>query len=198
VTYGDCFDEARTAENWHFIQEATTTVMSSGQGIDIRFDLQNEGCPSPYLVSATIKKTTVYLQTISLKFEKAFGSKWLISCPDSPHGERISLLLQALHDVGLTPRYVETHTYKTDPTAVGEMLDAASAAAQRIGADLIIGESRYHSGEQAFIFRHWLKAHPGNRVINISEWPLSDRHPPLGCGMDTGPPYTPGSLLTVE
>jgi hypothetical protein len=198
VTYGDCFDEARTTENWRFIREATTAVMSSAGDMDVRFDLQNEGCPSPYLVSTTIKKVSIYLQTISLKFKQSFGDKWLISCPDSAHGERILLLLKSLQDVGLTPRYVEAHTYKTDPVAVGEMLDAASAAAQRIGADLIIGESRYHSAEQAAIFSNWLKAHPDSRVININEWPLSDHHPPLGCGMDTAPPYTPGSLLPTE
>jgi hypothetical protein len=196
--YGDCFDITRAAENWRFIEEATRAVMSSTGGMEVRFDLQNEGCPSHYLAATTIKRVSAYLQTISLKFQQTFGNNWLVSCPDAPHAERISLLLDALGKVGLTPKYLEEHTYKMDAAAVGDMLDAASAAAQRIGADLIIGESRYHSPQQAAIFGDWLRAHPGNPIININEWPLSDRRPPIGCGFDTPPPYTPGSLLTIK
>jgi hypothetical protein len=87
------------------------------------------------------------------------------------------------------------HTYKVQAPAVFEMLDATNVSARSIGVRVLVGETRYHSSEQATIFRAWLSQHPDNVVIGISEWPLEN--PSTGCGIDVAPPYNPGVLATV-
>jgi hypothetical protein len=188
--FGDCFDKDRTDENWRFIQQTTLSVLAGAGNLDLRFDLQNEGCPSNYMNPTTIKQAGEYLTNIAARFENEFDARWLVSCPDSLHGERLRLMLAWFSQARLRPRFVEVHTYKTDMVAVTDTLDAANAGARSIGAKLLIGEARYHSVEQATIFHNWITQHPGNTLVNINEWPLNN--PSSGCAVDTAPPYTPG------
>lgn len=196
AAYGDCFDSRVADVNWRFIRQATEAVMSEAGDLGVRFDLNNEGCPSPSMEPSAVAAAARYLQTIASNFQQEFGTNWLISCPDSPHAQRLILLLTELQEVGLRPRYVEIHTYDTDQASVTNLLDAADSAAKTARASLIIGETRYHSVEQAVIFQRWLRMHASNSVVEIDEWPLRD--PATRCSVDTIPPYTPGPLTNLN
>ena len=105
----------------------------------LRFDLSNEACPASNMLPATIATHAGrYLTTIAGRFEAQFGSNWLISCPESPRSERAALMVKLLLDAGLSPRFIEIHTYRTDPSWVFGALDGANSLAQRLDATLIL------------------------------------------------------------
>ena len=187
--WGDCFEPSRTEENWRFISEVAQITSSAAGGMPLRFDLNNEACPAPSMPPATIANASRYLTTIARRFQARFGQNWLISCADSPNAQRAALMVRELSQGGLSPRFIEVHTYRTDPRFVSGVLDGANGLAQRLDGTLILGEMRYHSAEEMGIVRHWLQAHPQSRLREIYEWPLHD--PTTGCRMDAAPPYTP-------
>jgi hypothetical protein len=151
--WGDCFDTSRTEENWRFVSGVAQAALSARSSLSVRFDLLNEGCPSPYMPPRTIENATAYLQTMAARFASSFGSDWLVSCPDSPRAQRLEMLLHLLGERGLVPKFLEIHTYRTDPSVVISSLDAANEMATQIGAELILGEFRYHSAEQSRIIQ---------------------------------------------
>jgi hypothetical protein len=189
-TWGDCFEPQRTEENWRFIVDTVEAATAAVGPHGLRFDLSNEACPAPNLAPATLANAKRYIQTIASRFSARFGDQWLFSCADSNNAVRLRLLLQDLGEAGLRPRYVEIHTYRTDPDELEKKLTAANEMAAGIGAELIIGEMRYHSTEQVEAIKAWLVRNPGSRLAEVLQWPLAQ--PKTRCPIDTPPPYTPG------
>lgn len=187
--WGDCFESTRIEENWRFISQVAETARAAAGSMPLRFDLQNEGCPAPSMRAPAIANAAQYLTTVAARFQARFGSNWLISCADSPRSQRAALMVNQLGRAGLSPRFIEIHTYRAQPARVVEALDGADDLAERLGASLIVGEMRYHSAEQNAIVRDWLQRRPRSRLREVYQWPLHD--PSSRCQMDSGPPFSP-------
>ena len=196
VHYGDCFEPSRTDENWRFIAGATEAVEAAAGRMSLRFDLAGEGCPAANMPNSTLTNASRYLQTIARRFQVRFGDRWLISCADSPRAQRLGVLLEVLASAGLSPKFVEVHSYRTEPGYLESVLDSANSMAERINAGLVLGEMRYHSSEQGAQIADWLRRTPYSRLIDVIEWPLAD--PSSHCHIDTPPPYTPGPILALK
>jgi hypothetical protein len=194
--WGDCFEPKRTDENWRFIDGATEATLSAVGQTAVRFDLLNEGCPAPSMPAATLLNSKRYFQTIAGRFQNKFGKDWLVSCANSAGSVRLRVMLDDLKEVGLTPKYVEIHSYKTDRHELEDSLSAAETMAEQIGAQLIIGEMRYHSAEQTATIKDWLSRTPRSRLVDVMQWPLAN--PSTKCPMDTPPPYSPGALRDIN
>ena len=192
--WGDCFDPRRTDENWRFVADVAETALGVAGMPELRFDLANEGCAAPSMPAETIANAGRYLRTVAARFGERFGDQWLVSCADSARAERVALLIQQLAEINLRPRTIEMHTYSTDAGHLHGELEAANAIAQRLDAALVVGEMRYHSSDENDLLLGWLRSQPQTQLREIFEWPLRD--PSTGCGMDVGPPFTPGPLLT--
>jgi len=199
--WGDCFDAARTAENWRFVQTVARIAFAAAGATRLRFDLANEGAPDPSMTPATLAKAKAYLDYVATRFAREFGGGWTISAARSdaaPPGEtesRLTLLLADLAAAGLTPKVLELHTYAPAASDVTLSLDEAGAVAGRIGAALVLGELRYHSVAQADAIGEWLRANPRARVADLIQWPEYD--PSSVCELDPVPPYTPGPLVNA-
>lgn len=196
VQYGDCFDPSRVEENWKFIAAITEAVQAAAGGMSLRFDLSGESCPAANMPSSTLANASRYLRTLARRFQARFGDRWLVSCADSPRAERLGLLLDLLASAGLTPKFVEVHSYRAEPGYLASVLDAANLMARRIGAGLVLGEMRYHSSEQVAQIADWLRRTPDSRLIDVMQWPLADLA--SRCHIDTPPPYTPGPVLALK
>lgn len=194
VNWGDCFDPASIEKAWTFAEQATRIITAAAGPLKLRFDLTNEGCPAPSMLPSTKDNARLFLTTIATRFQKTFGDNWLISCAYDPGSARLKLLLKDLADAGLKPRFVEVHSYVIGDGFLS-MLSSANAMAAAIGADLILGEMRYHSVDQNGLLRRWLAENPKSRLVDALQWPLAD--PSTKCPFDTPPPYTPGDLETL-
>jgi hypothetical protein len=195
--WGDCFDEGRTEENWKFMDSGIKIIDRAAQNAMVRYDLLNEGCPSHALSESVQAKAALYLQAIARRYVEHYGNDhWLISCADSPRAERVDYLLQILEQVELRPRYIEVHTYRTEESYLSSLLAGTEAAAASINAEVILGESRYHSLEQTQALRNFMRGTPENHLREIYQWPLA--RPGNGCQVDVGPPFTPGPLLELR
>src|SRR5437868_7502460 len=180
--FGDCFDSSRTEENWRFISQITEIAKEAAGLMPLRFDLAGEGCPAQNMRAETIANAGRYLSTIAGRFQAEFGPHWLVSCPDSPRSERAGFLIQQLAQAGISPEFIESHSYRADPSWIFGALDGANALARQLGATLILGEMPYHSPNQMQTIQKWLTARPESRLREIYEWPLRD--PSSRCGMD--------------
>lgn len=188
--WGDCFDPARTDANWRFIDGSTALVKGSAHAMSLRFDLDNEGCVAPSMPASTIANAKKYLATIASRFREKYGDDgWLISCPDSERGARLAAMLEGLREANLKPRFLEIHTYKEDPDHVREVITTANDLAAQIGANLILGELRYHSSIQEKVIHEFMLNHPNNRIVEILQWPHAESGK---CPIDVQPPYDPG------
>jgi hypothetical protein len=200
--WGDCFDAARTNENWQFIERSTETTVAAAGPMSVRTDIANEAAPDPTMPARTLEHTKTYLQTIASRFRAKFGDSWLISAsrsnasPATETAARLTLLVDDLAEAGLTPRYLELHDYSADGNDMKVSLNAVQALAQRIGASIVLGELRYHSDVQSSAIAGWLKANPSSRIVDLIQWPEYD--PTHVCGIDPVPPYTPGALGAVR
>jgi hypothetical protein len=108
----------------------------------------------------------------------------------------LGLLLDILASGGLSPKFVEVHSYRTESGYLESVLDSANRMAEHINAGLILGEIAYHSSEQAAQVVDWLRGHPNSRLIDVMQWPLTN--PQSRCQFDTPPPYTPGPFLAIK
>jgi hypothetical protein len=194
--WGDCFDESRTKENWRFMSDAIQIVNPVAGNMSIRYDLNNEGCPSHALLESVQANAVRYLQYMARRYVENYGAdNWLISCADTPNAERVHYLLDIMSQVNLRPKYIEVHTYRTEASYLLNLLVSIDRAAASVDADVILGETRYHSLEQAQAVRTFLRETPGNHLREIHQWPLVK--PGGGCAVDVGPPFTPGPLLEL-
>jgi hypothetical protein len=141
------------------------------------------------------------LQSIAGRFQAEFGSRWLISTARSEGSTaaetaaRLNLLLADLAASGLRPRFLEIHNYSADGNDLWESLDETERTARRIGADVILGELRYHNDVQAATIAGWLVRHPDSRLVDVIQWPQAD--PSQVCAIDPTPPYTPGPFARL-
>jgi hypothetical protein len=198
--WGDCFNPARTSDNWRFISQTAQAAISAAGPLALRFDLGNEQAPDPHMPPRTLARAKTYLQTIAGRFQAAYGGAWLFSTARSDNstaaetGERLDLLVADLAEAGLKPKYLELHTYSNDGNDMVQSLDAAQAIAQRIDASIVLGELRYHSSEQASAIAGWLRKNPQSRLVDLILWPEFD--PSQACAILPSLPYTPGPLTT--
>jgi hypothetical protein len=201
AAWGDCFQPSLTAQNWRFIEATARTALAARGRLQLRFDLGNEDAPDPTMPPATLQNAKRYLQFVAGHFQREFGSEWTISTARSSASQatetatRVNLLLDDLRAAGLTPKYLELHSYSGDGNDMTASLDEISAIADRIGASIVLGELRYHSDAQAGAIVAWLRAHPAARVADVIQWP--ERDPSQVCALDPSPPYTPGPLGAI-
>jgi hypothetical protein len=197
--WGDCFNPARTTDNWRFISQTAQAAISAAGPLSLRFDLGNEQAPDPHMPTRTLARAKTYLQTIARRFQEAYGDGWLFSMARSDDStaaetrERLDLLVADLAEAGLKPKYLELHSYSNDGNDMVQSLDAAQAIAERIDARIVLGELRYHSTAQASAIAGWLRKNPQSRVADLILWPESD--PSQACAILPALPYTPGPLL---
>jgi hypothetical protein len=196
--YGDCFEPSRTDENWRFASDVTKAVQDVAGRLFVVVDLANEGaCPAGNMKPSSLLNIKRYAQTIASRWQSQFGNRWVMSCPNSAKAARLDLLVQYLGEIGIRPRYIEIHNYESDSMTIDPTLDEVQSLAERLGAHAILGEMQYHSEEKVTILDGWLRAHPQSPFIAMIMWPL--KNPTNGgCGMDTGPPYTPGPLARLR
>ncbi|HEY5426206.1 MAG TPA: hypothetical protein VIJ77_06625 [Candidatus Tumulicola sp.] len=196
--WGDCFDTARTDENWRFIAQITQTAMAAAGAVPVRVDIANEAAPDPRMPARTLAHAKTYLQTIAGRFDARFGPRWVISAarsaasPATETQDRIDLLVADLAAAHITPTYLELHDYSLDGNDMKMSLDTMQAIAERIGAHVILGELAYHSAVQASAISGWIERHPASRIVELAQWPEYD--PTRVCAVDPTPPYTPGAL----
>ncbi|HTA39474.1 MAG TPA: hypothetical protein VK760_10370, partial [Candidatus Acidoferrales bacterium] len=196
--WGDCFEPARTEDNWRFISQTAQAAIAAAGPLALRFDLGNEQAPDPHMPARTLARAKTYLQTIAKRFQAAYGDGWLFSMARSDEstaaetGERLDLLVADLSEAGLSPKYLELHSYLDDGNDMVQSLDAAQAIARRIDARIVLGELRYHSAAQASAIAGWLRKHPESRVADLILWPEFD--PSQACAPLPSLPYTPGPL----
>jgi hypothetical protein len=197
--WGDCFNPARTDDNWRFISQTAQYAIAAAGPLALRFDLGNEQAPDPHMPARTLARAKSYLQTIAGRFRAAYGDGWLFSMARSDDStaaetrERLDLLVADLAEAGLKPKYLELHSYSNDGNDMVQSLDAAQAIAERIDAHIVLGELRYHSTEQASAIAGWLRKNPQSRVADLVLWPETD--PSQACAILPALPYTPGPLL---
>lgn len=200
--WGDCFEAARTDENWRFIAQVTQTATAAAGVVPVRVDIANEAAPDPRMPVGTLRRVKAYLQTIAGRFDARFGPRWVISVarsaasPATETHDRVELLVADLADARLTPKYLELHDYSADGNDMKVSLDAMQATAQRIGAHVILGELAYHSAVQASAISGWIDRHPSSRIVELTQWPEYD--PTRVCAIDPTPPYTPGALGRIH
>jgi hypothetical protein len=200
--WGDCFDAARTGENWRFIAQSAETAFAAGGSMSIRVDIGNEEAPDPRMPASALAHAKTYLQTIAARFEARFGSRWLVSAarsaasPATETGDRLGLLVADLAAVHLVPTYLELHDYSGDGNDMKMSLDAMQALAQRIGAQIVLGELGYHNAVQASAIAGWIARNPSSRLVDLMQWPEYD--PSKICAIDPVPPYTPGPLGRIR
>ena len=196
--WGDCFDPARTNDNWRFISQTAQTAITAAGPLKLRFDLGNELAPDPHMPASTLAHAKTYLQTIAGRFRASYGDGWLFSMARSENStagetrERLELLVADLTEAGLSPKYLELHSYSDDGNDMVQSLDAAQTIAERIDARIVLGELRYHSIAQASAIGGWLTKHPESRVADLILWPEFD--PSQACAPLPSLPYTPGPL----
>jgi hypothetical protein len=197
-TWGDCFEPRRTSENWRFIEQTARTVLAAKGSMTVRFDLGNEAAPDPSMALKTLANARVYLQTIAGRFQAEFGSIWAISAARSDASTAVEtsarqeLLLNDLAQAGLRPKFLELHLYTADGNDIADSLNRMETLAERIDAQVVLGELRYHSDAQAAAIGGWIAAHPASRIVDLIQWPEYD--PSQICAIDPQPPYTPGPL----
>ncbi len=200
-TWGDCFEPQRTAENWRFIEGVASEVNANAGGMRVRVDLGNEKAPDPAMPPHARAAAKTYVQTLARNYAREFGDNWLFSAarsdasPSTETVTRQQLLIDDLAEAGLHPKFLETHNYSGDGSDVYESLGEMETLAEHIGAQVVVGELRYHSAVQARAIAGWLSAHPASRLIDVSQWPEYD--PTNICAIDPDPPYTPGPLGTA-
>jgi hypothetical protein len=200
-TIGDCFDARRTGENWRFISQTAHIVRAWAGGMALRFDLGNEDAPDPAMPAPVRVRAARYIQTIARRFQKRYGSAWTFSVARSDRGtfvetrNRLNLLLADLAQLHLHPRFLEIHTYDTDPGNLRATLGVTQQIADRVGARIVLGELAYHNAVQASVIARWLKEHPDSRIDDVMQWPEYD--PSLACAPLPHPPYTPGPLGAI-
>lgn len=194
-TWGDCFDAGRTAENWRFISSVATTAIAAAGTMNLRFDLGNEEAPDPRMPAATLQNAKRYLGTIAMRFQAAFGPRWLISTARSDASnasetsDRLNLLVADLAATGVRPPFLEVHTYSSDGNDLKQSLDDAQRIARAIDANVILGELTYHNPVQAKTIEAWVVRNPNSRLVDVLQWP---ENPSQICAVDPVPPYSPG------
>ncbi len=196
--WGDCFNPARTSDNWRFISQTAQAAIAAAGPLALRFDLGNEQAPDPICPLARWHARR-RISDDRRRFQAAYGDGWLFSMARSDDStaaetsERLDLLVADLGDAGLKPKYLELHSYSNDGNDMVQSLDAAQTIARRIDAMIVLGELRYHSSAQASAIDGWVRKNPQSRLIDVILWPEFD--PSQACAILPSLPYTPGPLL---
>jgi len=182
--WGDCFEEQTLANSGRFIADVRQSF-ASPYGIDVWFDLNNEGVPANSLPKQAKDGLIEYMRNVSLSQRSAFPSDRLsMSMQASSLQERMRYLLDNFDSQGVGPNFYSLHLYKSSsPDPESTLLQFAELVRAR-PRPVFIGEVE---DDPAYFLRvkQVLERSIPEYLESIVVWPLRDSK--NQCAIDTEP-----------
>jgi hypothetical protein len=189
-TFGDCYDPSMIDVNWQVIRDVRTDIKSVNLGgLDVQFDLYNEGCPQDHSPQQAFQNRVGYMGEIARRYKQAYGeSDMRISCAENT-GNKLANLIRILDSTDVHPRHFEIHIYQTESDKIHQQIEAARQVLAGRNATLTVGEMYYDNITEARGIAEAVNQ-TGQCLAAAIQWPQVASATSKSCGVNVGPPYS--------
>jgi len=189
--WGNCYDPSLFKYSWTVTEQVAKALKSPRlSGIDVLIDIAPEGCFDPSLRTLLDRNLKDHASQMISHYRDEFGDRQFITSCGGGRSERSIRGLQGMEQLYMTlhtrPAAVDLHVYDKNQQDIAQMLEAADAAAKRLGVPMEIGETNI---DHPYLFGTIHALLSNGKLASLRNVLVFPRRAASKCQIDVQAPY---------